>query len=101
MIHELQRPPDSETASQAVEMLRGWIIDGQPQYVLFPTAWKDDLASWGSFLADTARNISNALAEHTGSDSQTILAAIVAEFHNEIKNPINEHSGEFQKRNDL
>lgn len=69
MIRELKLPPDAKTAKQAVELLRGWIIDGHPQYALFPTVWKDDLDSWGRFLADTARHISNAVAEDTGRNS--------------------------------
>ena len=41
---ELPQPPDVENADQAIEMLCGWIVDGQAQYELFPTAWKDDLS---------------------------------------------------------
>jgi len=96
---ELMRLPDAETAEQAVELLRGWIIDGQPQYALLPTVWKDDLPSWGRFLADTARHISNAIAEKTGRDPQEILGAIVAAFGDEVRDPINEHDGQFFDRN--
>jgi hypothetical protein len=91
-------PPDAEAAEQAVELLRGWIIDGQPQYVLFPTAWKDDLPSWGRFLADTARHVTNAIAEETGRDPSEILETIIAAFTSEVCGPINEHEGQFYKR---
>ncbi len=101
MLHELMRPPDAENAQQAVEVLRGWIIDGQPQYVLFPTVWKDDLPSWGRFLADTARHITNAISEATGGDPDTTLRAIVLAFASEIGEPVNEHDGQFYDRNVL
>jgi len=45
MIRELMQPPDAQAAAQAIEVLRGWIIDGQPQYALLPTVWRDDLPS--------------------------------------------------------
>lgn len=99
MIRELMLPPDAETAEQAVELLRGWIIDGHPQYSLLPTVWKDDLDSWGCFLADTARHITNAVAENTGRDSEEILRTIKLAFMREINDPQNTHEGEFHDRN--
>lgn len=99
MIRELMLPPDTKTAKQSVEMLRGWIIDGHPQYVLFPTAWNDDLDSWGRFLADTARHIANAVSEDTGRDSEEILRTIKLAFALEIDDPINTHEGKFHDRN--
>ena len=98
MIDELMRPPDADSAEQAIELLRGWIIDGHPQYALFPTLWKNDLPSWGRFLADTARHVSNAIAEDTGRDPNAILAAIITAFTDEIKEPVNQHEGQFHQR---
>src|SRR5438445_6672726 len=88
---ELMRPPDAETAQQAVELLRGWIIDGHPQYSLFPTVWKDDLSAWGRFLADTASHIANAIAEDTGGDSNAILTSIITAFIQEVTDPTGKH----------
>ncbi len=90
-------PPDARTANQAVELLRGWIIDGHPQYSLFPTIWKNDLDSWGRFLADTAQHISNAIADDTSQDPEEILRAIKFAFIQEMDNPINSHKGEFHR----
>jgi hypothetical protein len=98
MTRELIKPPDAESARVAVEMLRGWVIDGQPQYVLFPTAWNDDLPSRGRFLADTARHVANALSDVTGSRSDDILRIIVESFEKEINDPHNEHEGGFYNR---
>ena len=95
MMRELMIPPEATTAEQAVELLRGWIIDGHPQYSLFPTVWKNDLDSWGRFLADTAQHISNAIAEDTRRNPQVILQAIKLAFIREMDSPINTHEGEF------
>lgn len=92
---ELMRPPDVESAQQAVEVLRGWIVDGHPQYSLFPTIWKDDLPSWGRFLADTANHLANAIAEDTGRGRQQILASIVSAFVQELTEELGTHEGQF------
>lgn len=92
------KPPDVDTAQQAVELLRGWIIDGQPQYALFPTVWKDDLPSWGRFLADTANHIANAIADDTRRDRQQILSAIVSAFNQELNDKTGMHDGQFHER---
>jgi len=94
------RPPDVDTAQQAVELIRGWIVDGHPQYSLFPTVWKDDLPSWGRFLADTANHLANAIAEDTGSDRQQIMAAIVSAFIQELTEATRTHEGQFHERPD-
>lgn len=98
MVHELMRPPDAATAEQAVEILRGWIIDGHPQYSLFPTVWKDDLPSWGRFLADTANHLANAIAENTDRGRQQVLAAIVTAFIQELTDATGTHEGQFHDR---
>ena len=100
MKRELMLPPDAETAQQAVELLRGWIIDGHPQYSLFPTLWNDDLPAWGRFLADTASHIANAIAEDTGGDSVKILSAITTAFIQEANIPTGTHEGQFHERQD-
>jgi hypothetical protein len=97
-MRELMRPPDAETAAQAVELLRGWIIDGQPQYSLFPSVWNDDLPSWGRFLADTAHHLANAIAEETGHDRRQILGAIGSAFFAELTNTTSPHEGQFHAR---
>jgi hypothetical protein len=98
MKRELIAPPDVRKARQAVELLRGWIIDGEPQYSLFPTIWNDDLPSWGRFLADTACHIANAIGEDTGRDSKDVLKAIAESFIHELKEPTGTHEGVFQSR---
>jgi hypothetical protein len=94
-MHELSRPPDADSAEQAVELLRGWIIDGQPQYALF-TIWKDDAPSWGRFLADTANHLADAISADGGGDRQQILNAIVSEFNQEIVEATWTHEGQFR-----
>jgi Domain of unknown function (DUF5076) len=98
VIRELMLPPDTKTAEQAVELLRGWIIDGQPQYALLPSVWNNDLESWGRFLADTARHISNAIAEDTNRNAVEILEGIMLAISREIVNPTGKHEGTFHER---
>jgi hypothetical protein len=97
---ELIQPPDVETAKLAVEILRGWIIDGHPQYSLLPSVWEDDLPSWGRFLADTANHLANAIAEDTGRDREQILVAIKTAFLEELTVPTGTHEGQFHERPD-
>ncbi len=97
MIRELTIPPDSKIASQAVEVIRGWIIDGQLQCSLFPTIWKDDPGTWGLILADAAIHIANALKEECGLDREKVIQEIKSIFVAELESPTDEHEGEFQK----
>ncbi|QEL19268.1 DUF5076 domain-containing protein [Limnoglobus roseus] len=94
-MRELPVPPDAATAQQAVELFRGWIVDGQFQCALFPTVWKNDPASWGSFFADAALHVANAIAEATGSDSKAVLKKIVEGFGDEISSSAGEREGGF------
>ena len=98
MKRELMRPPEVETAQQAIELLRGWIVDGHPQYSLFPTVWSDDVSSWGRFLADTANHLANAISQDTGQDPKQILTTITAAFFQELTAPTGKHEGEFIER---
>jgi predicted DNA-binding protein len=100
-MRELMVPPDAKTAGQAVELLRGWIIDGHPHYVLFPTLWKDDLGSWGRFLADTAQHLADALSKDTGRDRQQILREILESFLRELTEEDERvREGGFRQRSD-
>jgi len=98
-MRELMVPTDAKSAVQAVELLRGWIIDGQPQYVLFPDVWNDDVASWGRFLADTANHIADAIARDTGRDRQEVFGQIVESFLRAFAED-RPREGEFHARSD-
>jgi hypothetical protein len=98
MKRELVIPPDAEGAEQAVELFRGWIIDGGFQCSLFPTVWEDELGSWGQFLADGAIHVSNAIAEKSGRDPRDVLAEIARAFFKEVSEPTGIREGEYLDR---
>ena len=100
MKRELPIPPEAETATQAVEIFRGWIIDGPLQCSLLPTAWKDDPGTWGLLLADAAMHIANALEEECGLKRGNVIQEIKRIFIAELENPTDEHEGIFLKGSD-
>ena len=97
MQYELMQPPDASSATQAVELLRAWVIDGKPQYVLRGNLWQDNVALWGNFLADTAQHLADALAIETGRNRDGLLSEIVASFSAEIDLPTAPSEGAFFK----
>ncbi len=93
MINELPIPPDAKTAKQAVEVFRGWIIDGPLQCSLLPTLWKENHSTWGILLADVATHIANALHEEYGLDRQEVIHNIKKVFMAELANPSDSPEG--------
>ena len=73
MKRELPVPPKAETAEQAEEVLRAWIIDDALHCYLHPKTWVDEPETWGRFFADTLQIVSNALAEESGKDRSELL----------------------------
>jgi hypothetical protein len=97
MQHELMQPPDASSATKAVELLRGWVIDGKPQYVLRGDLWQDKVGLWGLFLADTLNHLADALAKETGRNRDGILSEILASFSAELDVPTGVSEGAFFK----
>lgn len=97
MKRELVIPPEAETADQAVEVFRGWIINGGLQCSLLPTIWKKTPEVWGILLADAARHAANAIAEDAGTDSAEIFAKIRISMESELRDPSDDHEGHFQR----
>ena len=80
---ELDAPEDSETAGEAVEVLRAWVIDKHLQCSLNPSVFTDH-AQWGVFLSDLARHIATGLHQTHGVDQEETLRAIVERFEAEL-----------------
>jgi hypothetical protein len=95
MVRDLPIPPDAESATQAVEVLRAWIIDGPLQCSLLPTVWKDDPATWGLVLADAVHHIANALEEECGLERSYVIQEIKRMFNAELDRPTDDHGGGF------
>lgn len=95
MKRELPVPPDAEQADQAIEVFRGWIVDGGLQCSLFPTVWKKTPEVWGILLADAARHVADAIAKESGIGSSEIFSAIRNKLVAELEDPSAEHEGQF------
>ena len=95
MKRELPIPPDADSAEQAVEIFRGWLLDGGLQCSLFPTIWKDDPGTWGLLLADAANHIADAVAEDTGCPRDEVYERLCEVLVGELKTPSAEREGSF------
>ncbi len=96
-MHQLSIPPDAHMTDQAVEVFRGWVIDGGLQCSLRASIWGKTPEVWGILLADAARHIANGIAAETGVPSSDVFAAIKARLESELNSPSANHEGEFLK----
>ena len=94
MKKELPEPPDCHSASQAVELMSGWLIEGKLQCVVFPI-WKDQPENWGTLLADTVSHICDAMSAKSGNTTDEIKGTIVNAFLKELDHPTDATEGEF------
>ena len=94
----IQPPPDALADPEALEMLRVWIVKGGLQVVLSAWVWKDEPATWGRLLADTANHLADAIAAETGRNRAEIYAAIRDRLIEDLDDPDSERTGEFSGR---
>lgn len=99
-MRELPIPPDAESAGQAVEVARGWIVDNKLQCSLFPTIWADTPEVWGILLADFAAHISDAIAAESDMSREEVHRIISKRLLAELDLPSAEHKGDFVDRDD-
>ena len=69
-------PPAAETDPEALEMIRGWIIQGSLQISLAAWVWKDEPQTWGRMLAEAAGHLADAIAKDTGGRRDIVFAKI-------------------------
>ena len=72
----LPHPPDAERDPDSLEMLRGWIVDGELQVALSSWVWQDEPAQWGRLLADTVGHLSDAISRETNRPKEEIFDEI-------------------------
>lgn len=77
--------PEIPANSQSVELLRIWLIDGAPSFIITPNLWNDPSA-WGLLLADVMRHLGNAY-EVEGKDKDTVIHRIKEVFDAEWGDP--------------
>ena len=79
LVRQLHMPDDVETATEAIEVLRGWVIDKHLQCSISASVFADH-AQWGVLLADLAQHIAGAMHEVHQVDQQETLQKIVTAF---------------------
>ena len=91
----LPHPPDAERDPDSLEMLRGWVVNGQFQISIAAWVWKEEPAEWGRLLADSANHLADAIAADTGRDRAEIYAAISESLIHHVQHPPGNLSGDF------
>jgi len=79
LVRQLHMPDDVETAAEAIEVVRGWVIDKHLQCSISASVFADH-AQWGVLLADLAQHVAGAMHEVHQVDQQETLDKIVAAF---------------------
>ncbi|GAC1376348.1 MAG: hypothetical protein NVS3B3_16310 [Aquirhabdus sp.] len=92
----LPHPPDAELDPDSLEMIRGWIIDGELQIALSAWVWQDEPAQWGRLLAETVGHLCNAISQETEQSKEEIFKKITQSLNHYLLNP-KELEGEFVK----
>ncbi|WP_078816234.1 DUF5076 domain-containing protein [Prosthecobacter debontii] len=77
--------PNVPIDSQSMELLRIWLINGAPCFVITQNLWNDPSA-WGLLLADVMRHLGNAY-ERDGQDRSAVLGRIKEVFDAEWDEP--------------
>lgn len=94
-MRELPIPLEAETAKQADEILRGWIINQRLFCSLRPAFWAEEPEAWGILLADVFQHVCDSLHQETGKDKTELKNTILEAFKAEIEAPTGNHTGEF------
>jgi Domain of unknown function (DUF5076) len=72
----LPPPDDVMTHADAVEVLRGWVVDGDLQVSLAFEAFGDRTELWGQLLAEVAVHLADALSGEGYGERAGIFAKI-------------------------
>ena len=98
--NELLIPPAALRDDRAVEMLRVWIAERALHCSIRVGMYKDrkhvsEEGAWGRILADTARHLSNALADQGAGPRHALLQDIRDAFLSELDDPTTGVRGAF------
>ena len=83
----LPHPPDAELDKDSLEMLRGWVVDGELQVIIAAWVWEDEPAQWGRLLAETAGHLSDAIGRQTGRPKEEVFEEIAHCLRHYLANP--------------
>jgi hypothetical protein len=83
----LPPPEDVVAATEAVELIRGWVVDGDLQVSLAFGSLGNNPAVWGRLLAETAVHVADAMASSGYGDRDALLAAIHTSLLDNLHTP--------------
>jgi hypothetical protein len=86
----LPHPPDAEKDENSLEMIRGWIVDGELQVSLAAWVWQDTPEEWGRLLAESACHLADAISEEQGKSRNEIFRIISESLNNHLQHPPND-----------
>ncbi len=94
--NELMRPPAVETAQNATELIRAWIVDtGLHCSLNVGVFGENEKIMWGILLSDVARHVADAIEKEKGVPAGETLAQIVSSFNYEMRTPTAKTTGNF------
>ena len=91
----LPHPPDAEKDADSLEMLRGWVIDGELQVALATWVWQGQPETWGRLLAEAASHVADAVAAETGRDRTQLFEVISGSLRHHLDHPSTDLEGRF------
>jgi len=83
----LSPPDDAMEKEDAVEVLRGWIVNGDLQVSLAFEAFGNNPEIWGQLLAETVSHLADAMSAEKYGDRSAIFARIQSSLHEHLDNP--------------
>ncbi len=82
----LSPPDDALEAEVAVEVLRGWVINGDLQVSLAFEAFGNNPEVWGQLLAESAAHIADAMSAENYGDRDQIYSRLQESLIQHLKN---------------
>jgi hypothetical protein len=83
----LPPPDDAIDHADAVEVLRGWVVDGDLQVSLAFEAFGNSPEVWGQLLAEVASHLADAMSAENYGDRNAIFAKLRASLLENLENP--------------
>jgi len=86
-VKSLPPPDDAIDHDQAIEVLRGWVVDGDLQVSLAFEAFGNSPELWGQLLAETAVHIADAMSAEGYGDRTTLFAKLRSSLLTNLERP--------------
>jgi uncharacterized protein DUF5076 len=80
-------PEDAPAAEEAVEVLRGWIVDGDLQLSIAFEAFGRHVETWGQLLAETVGHLADAMSVRGYGEREAIFGRILSSLLDNLECP--------------